>query len=202
MHRKRANDGSGWAKAVRRLRRQTLTVFPLFTLAMSWNGAAGQGTGLFLPLETRDGLTAAAAARPDPLVIRHRMAAIDFSALAGTVTALKRGDVPHPTLRLILFENAEFTAIVEETHPTSSGYALLGRIEDVDLATMALVVNGDVVAGTVRTPQATYRIRTAGKRAYSLDQLDPSKMRPGAMPATRPPPARRVPIPRRYDRSR
>ena len=41
------------------------------------------------------------------------------------------------------------------------GYAVSGRIEGVALGTMTLLLNGEVVAGTVRTPRATSRIRLA-----------------------------------------
>ena len=60
-----------------------------------------------------------------------------------------------------LFDDVVFTGIVEHVEPTSSGHALWGSLDGVELGTMTLVVNGSVVVGTVRTPVAVYTIRTA-----------------------------------------
>ena len=69
-----------------------------------------------------------------------------------------------------LFDDIVFTGIVERTAPTFSGdYSVSGQIDGVTLGTMTLVVNGEVVAGTVRTPHGTYRIRPARRgRSPSL----------------------------------
>lgn len=46
------------------------------------------------------------------------------------------------------------------------------------VGTLTLVVNGDVVAGTVRTPEATYRIRPAGNGLHAVSQVDLSQLPP------------------------
>ena len=43
---------------------------------------------------------------------------------------------------------------------------------------MTLVVNGAVVAGSVRTPEATYRIRPAGAGLHAVSQVDLSRLPP------------------------
>ena len=157
--------------------------------------ATGQGSGLFSPFEPRVG-RAVSATVPNQPTVRQRLVSIDFSMLAAMRLAAAGQTVP-ATLKLNLFNDVEFTAIVESTRPTSSGYSLLGRIQQVELATMALVVNGEVVTGTVRTTEATYRIRTAGKGVYSITQLDPAKEHKGAEPVILPPPIREdPPVPR------
>ncbi len=45
-----------------------------------------------------------------------------------------------------------------------------------------LVVNGDVVVGTELTPDATYRIRSAGDRLHAIRQIDPSTLPPEGEP--------------------
>ena len=67
-------------------------------------------------------------------------------------------------------------------------YVLSGRIEGVDPSTMTVVVNGTVVAGTIRTPRAVYRIRSDGGGVHVVSQIDESRLPPGAEPL-RPPPA-------------
>lgn len=155
----------------------------------------GQSNHLFSPIEPR-GVRAVSATLPDQSTVRQRLVSIDFNILTATRAAAVLQTVP-TTLTLNLFDDVEFTAIVESTRPTSSGYSLLGRIQQMDLATMALVVNGEVVVGTVRTAEATYRIGTAGKGVYRITQLDPSKERRGGEPVIVAPPIREgTPIPR------
>ena len=48
----------------------------------------------------------------------------------------------------------------------------------IEWGTLTLVVNGDVVAGTIRTPEASYRIRPAGPGLHTVSQIDPSQLPP------------------------
>lgn len=181
--------------SVPRPRQRAITTMVALLALILPASAVGQSSGLFSPIEQR-GVRAVSASSPNQPTVRQRLVSIDFGMLAAMRSAAVRQTVP-TTLKLNLFDDVEFTAIVESTHPTSSGYSLLGRIQQVDLATMALVVNGEVVAGTVRTTEATYRIRTAGKGVYSITQLDPSKQGKGAEPVIVPPPIREgAPVPR------
>ena len=43
---------------------------------------------------------------------------------------------------------------------------------------MTLVVNGTVVAGSVRTPLGTYRVKSVGKRLYAISEVDESMLPP------------------------
>ena len=72
-----------------------------------------------------------------------------------------------------LFQDVVFTGIVDSTAPTfSGGYSISGRLAGQALGTLTLVVNGQTVAGTVRTPGGTYRIRTAGDGLYAISQVE------------------------------
>ena len=113
------------------------------------------------------------------------MVGIDFGQLANAiespvgpkdpVTGIPQ--TPHK-LVLNLFADVVLTGIVEHVEPTASGHALWGGLEGVELGTMTLVVNGSVVVGTVRTPDAVYTIRTAGGGAYVVRQIDESSLPP------------------------
>lgn len=50
---------------------------------------------------------------------------------------------------------------------------------------MTLVVNGDVVAGTVWTLASTYRIRPAGAGLHAVSEVDPAQLRPLGEPIPR-----------------
>ena len=86
-----------------------------------------------------------------------------------------RGAVPASdrTLTLNLFEDVVFTGIVERTAPTfSGGYSISGRLVGKPLGTLTLVVNGEMVAGTVRTLGGTYRIRSVGDGLYAISEVE------------------------------
>ena len=80
-------------------------------------------------------------------------------------------------LALNLFDDVVFEGIVERVAPTfSGGYALSGSVAGDPPGTVTLVVNGETVAGTVRTVVGTYRIRSTGKGVVSIEEVDESKI--------------------------
>lgn len=164
------------------LRRLAVPTLVWLVAIVATANADGQNAGLFSGIEQKG----VPAAQSDPLTMRRRLVAIDFEMLReARAAAIRRGGAS-ATLKLNLFDDAEFTGIVENVEATSSGYALLGRIRGVELGTMALVVNGEVVAGTVRVPGATYQIRSDGKGLYAVSQVDLSKLPRGAEPVNLP----------------
>ena len=120
--------------------------------------------------------------------MRRRLVAIDFGQLtpsADTVAAVPGGAAAAPSgvLTLNLFDDASFTGLVRSVAPTfSGGYSLSGPLAGVEMGTMTLVVNGEVVAGRVRTPAATYRIRPAVVGLHAVSQVDLSRLPPLAEP--------------------
>ena len=169
------------ARAVRGRRGAVLAGAVL--VALSTGEAAGQPGGLF-----REVAPAGPGAGPDfPIVsdsitLRRRLVAIDFGQLtppANTAAAIPATAqaAPSGVLTLNLFDDASFTGLVQSVAPTfSGGYSLSGPLAGVEMGTMTLVVNGDVVAGTVRTPEATYRIRPAGAGRHAVSQVDLSRL--------------------------
>ena len=84
-----------------------------------------------------------------------------------------RAPAPDATLTLNLFQDLVFTGIVDSTAPTfSGGYSLSGRLAGQALGTLTLVVNGETVAGSVRTLGGTYRIRSVGGGLYAISEVD------------------------------
>ena len=118
-----------------------------------------------------------------PTTVRSRLVRIDLDQLAAAQALASRDSTPRTRLTLNLFDDATVQAVVERTAPTwSGGYSLSGRIAGSAFGTVTLVVNGSVVAGSVRMPGATYRIRTAGGGLYDLAQVDLSTLPPEAEP--------------------
>ena len=157
--------------------------------ALAAGEAAGQPGGLFLVVEPAAGFAGAGLqTSPDALTLRRRLVSIDFGQLTPAVDAATAGVAAGPSgvLSLNLFDDASFTGLVERTAPTfSGGYSLSGRLAGVEMGTVTLVVNGDVVAGTVRTPEATYRIRSVGGGLHAVSQVDLSQLPPLGEPIPR-----------------
>ena len=150
---------------------------------------AGQEGGIFTPPDPAAG-SESCGEHPAPPTASRCAAAWSRS----TSTGLRRRGPPWrrearraPSLRLNLFADAVLTGIVETTSPTPAGYVLSGRIEGIAGSTLTIVVNGTVVAGTIRTAGGTWRIRSAGDGLHVVSRVDESRLPPGAEPL-RPPP--------------
>ena len=131
------------------------------------------GGGLFRPLAVN---SARAALRGDGgaldrATLRHRLVSIDIARLDGVP------DGGNSALTLNLFEDVILTGIIRQRTPTySGGYALSGPVYGVPEGRVTLVVNGSVVAGTVRMPGATYRVRPTGGGGHAIVRIDPSQL--------------------------
>ncbi|MDE0178161.1 MAG: hypothetical protein OXP36_06150 [Gammaproteobacteria bacterium] len=160
-----------------RCRSGALLVGVLLT-ALATGEAVGQPGGLF-----REVTPAAAVAAPDlsvgsdSIALRRRLVTIDFAQLAPPADTAATALGGAEAVPLNLFDDASFTGLVQSVAPTfSGGYSLSGPLAGVELGTMTLVVNGTIVAGTVRTPEATYRIRPAGAEMHAVSQVDPLRL--------------------------
>ena len=173
--------------------------------------AAGQPGGLFLEAaRVPEAIGHLSPVAPDSLALRSRRVRIDFAQLASPdvavaaraagVSAEAPGSV-RPAygelLSLNLFDDTVFTGVVERMEPTfSGGYAVSGRLAGVEGGTLTLVVNGDVVAGTIRTLETTYRIRSAGNGLHTVSEVDLSRLPPPGEPILVEPESRRPPVQR------
>ena len=151
-----------------------------------------QHRGLFSPIEgAATELNSPAPASLDATTLRSRVVTMDLDRLhRSRATALPRSPVqskaasprsgrsdaapaPNATLILNLFEDIVLTGIVEHTAPTfSGGYSISGRLVGDPLGTLTLVVNGETLAGTVRTLGGTYRIRSVGEGLYAISEVE------------------------------
>ena len=142
-------------------------------------GAAGPipGGGLFRAVALNVGKVASqqAGGALDRAILRRCEVSVDIGRLARVTEG------GSTALRLNLFDDVVLMGIIERRTPTySGGYALSGRLAGVAGGTLTLVVNGSVVAGTVRIPgAATYRIRPAGAGQHAIIQVDLSQHRQG-----------------------
>ena len=118
--------------------------------------------------------------------LRQRRARVNFEQLDAAKTASEHSPEPGATLAVNLFGDAAFTVVGLRSAPTSSGYSLSGQLDGWPWSTATLVVNGEVVVGTVRTPSATYIIESAGDGLCDIREVDPSDLPPLAEPLPSP----------------
>ena len=153
---------------------------------------AVQSSGLFSAVNRgAEQLDSQAPTSLDGITVRRRVVTMDLDRLQrARATTLPRSPVqskalsprsgrrdavpaPDATLTLNLFEDVVFTGIVERTAPTfSGGYSISGRLVGKPLGTLTLVVNGETVAGSVRTLGGTYRIRSVGDGLYAISEVE------------------------------
>ena len=150
----------------------------LLLLVVSPVGAGAQTRGLFADV----GPAQVSPVRSDRSgtsrvsTVRSRPVQVDLGRLATIQTDVTRTGSSVP-LTLNLFDDAVFPAVIDMVAPTGSGgYALFGRLDGIELGTVTLVVNGDVVAGTVRTPATTYAVRSTGRGGYVVREVDPAQV--------------------------
>ena len=105
--------------------------------------------------------------------LRSRSARMDLGRLSSARLDAERGNPVR--LRLNLFADAEFEAVIERTAPTASGYTLTGHLADEPLSMVVVAVNGEHVAGTVWSSRGFHSIRATGTAAL-VRQLDPAAL--------------------------
>ena len=81
-----------------------------------------------------------------------------------------------PKIQISLVRDVRFTAVINTVQHTKSGYGMSGNLEGTQFGTMSMVVNGDIVAGTVQSREALYEIRTLDDRKYSIEKVDAEKV--------------------------
>ena len=137
--------------------------------------------GLFLAVESRR--TARAAPFGGSLVppasgstmVRSRLARVAGDQLAHARDSIESGTPAGLTLNF--FDDAAFQVILEETLITwTGGYSLLGRLEGTEYGTVALVVRGSGVSGTVRTSGGTYEVEAMEDGVHVIRQIDLSRL--------------------------
>ena len=97
------------------------------------------------------------APRPRPPSVRARAVRVDLNLIGGAYGTL----APASRLRLNLFRETDFVAVLQWFEQTGSGYAWVGKIEGEPLSSVVLVTVDRTVSGSVTVPGRTYAIRAA-----------------------------------------
>ena len=150
-----ASENAGWASPVRSGCRSAVLAGMLLAV-VSAEEAVAQPRGLFravAPTGVAAGLSLETAA--DSITLRRRLVAVDLGQLTRSAPARPGATAaPVGVLTLNLFDDASFTGLVQSVAPTfSGGYSLSGPLSEIEMGTMTLVVNGEVVVGTCHSMQ-------------------------------------------------
>ena len=104
----------------------------------------------------------------------RRIARVDRRALGALRDAVATGRPGR--LRLNLLEDVDFTARLERSAPTASGYTLSGPLEGVPFGRAVLVVNDGVTLGRIYTPGGNYAVRTAAGGVSTVERMAPEPL--------------------------
>jgi len=105
---------------------------------------------------------AAAAQADDPTVIRSRLMAVDVNALPGPAD---RRLLREPPVTLQLFPDVTIVGTFDRYDPNPDGMTWMGHVEGVPASFITLVYSGGLMAGSIVTPNALYRIAPAPAEA-------------------------------------
>jgi hypothetical protein len=157
------------------------------TLALDSDPSEPTSPHLFMTAENVDDIQA----RQSPTIIRSRLVNIDFSLLSDP----EDNDIAKPEenntdeseseieLILNLFHDIEFTTLIQKTEKNRSGsYSWYGKLKDIPLSQVVLVVNKGTVYGQISKPNFTYQIRHITNGVHAVYKIDPSKFPPDGEP--------------------
>lgn len=137
-------------------------------------GTAGADVGAGLFQEA--GATTVADGRGNPVVVRSRVARPELGQLDA---APDTSDV----IVLNLFEDVTLTAVRTRTdRPSPGGRCWCGDIAEIAGGHVTLAVRGDVMVGSVVTPEGAYRIRSVGDGRCVIQEIDPCQFPPEKTP--------------------
>ena len=118
-----------------------------------------------------------------PTVLRSRLVKLDMRFLPvpdENFIAEPDHEIP---LILNLFPATEFSVLVYKIERNRSGsYSWYGKLENVPMSQVVLVVKGEAVYGNISKPGLTYQIRHVADGLHFVYEIDPSRFPPDGEP--------------------
>lgn len=121
--------------------------------------------------------------RQNPTIVLSRLVDINFGLLPNPKD--KFTAEPGDEIQLILnfFSGFEFTALIEKIRKNRSGsYSWYGKIKDIPMSQIVLVVKKNMVFANISKPNFTYQIRHIADGIHAVYKIDPSKFPSGGQP--------------------
>ncbi len=123
--------------------------------------------------------------RQDPTIVRSRLVDINFNLLPNPED--KYTAEPGDEIQLILnfFSGFEFTTLIDKIRKNRSGsYSWYGKIKDIPMSQVVLVVKDNMVLGSISKPNFSYQVRYITEGIHAVYEIDPSKFPPTSKPVT------------------
>ena len=164
-----------------------LSLFFLATaLIMVWNANALEAESsksfppyLFLTAENTEDVQV----QQNPTIVRSRLVNVDFSLLPDPEENFIAE--PDGEIQIILnfFPWVEFTALIYKIEKNRSGsYSWYGKLKDVPMSQVVLVVNQNRVFGNISKLKTTYQVRHITNGIHAVYEIDPTKFPPDGEP--------------------
>ena len=143
---------------------------------------AQPGVGLFRDATTRPALDQA----NDPTVVRTRYVNYNLDVLPGA----RDRAAPGSTVLLNLFNDLSFTGVLDHVENKPNGLIWVGSLQGIELSTVNLVTEDNVLVGSINYPGGMYVIRYAGNGVHAVLEIDQSQYPPerDAIPSSPIPP--------------
>ncbi|MBT5349553.1 MAG: hypothetical protein HOL55_12350 [Nitrospina sp.] len=136
---------------------------------------------LFMAADNTDDIQA----RQSQTIVRSRFANVDFSLLPDPEENFDAE--PGAEIKLILnfFPEIELTTLIHKIEKNRSGsYSWYGKLEDIPMSQVVLVVNQNKVFGNISKSNLTYQVRHTKNGIHTVYELNPSKFPPDGEPVT------------------
>ncbi|MBT3923854.1 MAG: hypothetical protein HOF21_14900, partial [Nitrospina sp.] len=136
---------------------------------------------LFMAAENIDGIQA----RQSQTIVRSRFVNVDFSLLPDPEENFDAELGAEIKLILNFFPEIEFTALIHKIEKNRSGsYSWFGKLEDIPMSQVVLVVHKNKVIGNVSKPNLTYQMRHTKDGIHTVYEINPSNFPPDGEPVT------------------
>ena len=153
---------------------------------------------LFLTAENIDDIQA----RQSPTIVRSRLVNINLSLLPDPEENFVAESESEIELILNLFPEIEFTTLIQKIEKNRSGsYSWYGKLKNIPMSLVILVVNQNKVFGNISKPNLSYQIRHISDGIHTVYEIDPSRFPPASEPITPDIKPKSSPIPRSFEKS-
>ena len=121
--------------------------------------------------------------KKSPFIVRSRLVNVDFTLLSKLQENLMEEPDEEHQLVLNVFENLEYTLIIQKIERNRSGsFSWYGQLKDIPRSQVVLVINEEKVFGNISKANFSYQIRHISEESHAIYEIDPSKFPPTSEP--------------------
>jgi hypothetical protein len=123
--------------------------------------------------------------RENPTIVRSRLVTVDFGLLPDPEENFTAEPDNEIEFNLNLFYGLEFTVSIQKIEKNRSGsYSWYGKLKDIPMSRVVLVVNKNMVFGNISKRNFSYQVRHISNGVHAIYEIDPTKFPPASEPIT------------------